>query len=183
MMRGFRWMTGLAFVALAGIAYADAERVDFALHQADGVKIFKLSDAKGKYVALHFLLKTQCPYCIRHTHDTWRRAGETPDVVQVFVKPDTKEEILKWSVRLNKKFQESDAADDLPIIYRDPDAQLARRFEVPFGYTFHGQLVHYPALILLGPDGNEVFRYVGENNSQRFSFDQLKEKVAELKKQ
>lgn len=30
-------------------------------------KTFKLADARGKYVALHFLLKTECPFCLRHT--------------------------------------------------------------------------------------------------------------------
>jgi len=42
--------------------------------------------------------------------------------------------------------------------------------------------VHYPATVLLGPDGKEVFRYVGKNNSDRLSFEKLAEKVAELSK-
>lgn len=150
------------------------------LRQADGDAVFRLSEHKGRYVALHFLLKTACPYCIRHTHDVWQRRGELPGVAQVFVKPDTEEEIKAWSVRLERKFEE-DADGDLPVIYRDPDAALAKRLEIPFGYAFHGQTVHYPALVLLGPDGREVFRYVGRNNSDRFAFDRLKEKVAELK--
>jgi len=33
---------------------------------------------------------------------------------------------------------------------------------------------------LIGPDGKEVFRYIGKNNSDRFSFDQLVSKVNEL---
>jgi len=174
-------MVAAGVMFLGGNAFGEAKRVDFALHQADGNKVFKLSEVKGKYVALHFLLKTTCPYCIKHTHDVTRRAGEMPDVVQIFIKPDTEEEIEKWSVRLGKKFEKGEDAH-LPVIYRDPDAQLAKRFDIPFGYKFHGELVHYPALILLGPGGNEVFRYAGENNGDRFSFDQLKAKVAEVKK-
>ena len=35
-------------------------------------------------------------------------------------------------------------------------------------------------LILLNKNGEEVFRYIGKNNSDRFSFDQLKAKIVEL---
>ena len=30
---------------------------------------FELSKHKGKTIVLHFLLKTECPYCMRYTHD------------------------------------------------------------------------------------------------------------------
>ena len=66
-------------------------------------------------------------------------------------------------------------------IYQDVDATLADQFNIPNGYQFHGQVVHYPALILLNDKGEEVFRYIGKNNSDRFSFDQLKAKINELK--
>jgi thioredoxin-dependent peroxiredoxin len=42
--------------------------------------------------------------------------------------------------------------------------------------------MHFPATVLIGPDGKEVFRYVGKNNSDRFAFEKLAEKVAELSK-
>ena len=61
------------------------------------------------------------------------------------------------------------------------DSKLADQFNVPNGYQFHGQIVHYPALILLNEKGKEVFRYVGKNNMDRFSFEKLKAKVEELK--
>ena len=171
-------LVGLLFIA--GSTDGKEAPQEIVLHQADGNAVFKLSEAQGKYVALHFLLKTACPHCIRHTHEVWQRMGEMPDVVQIFVKPDTEEEIKKWSLRLGRKFEEGEA-DALPVIYRDPEAGLAKRLEIPFGYKFHGQIVHYPALVLLGPDREEVFRYVGKNNGDRYSFDQLKEKVAEVK--
>lgn len=171
----------IGLVLAASSAFGQTERVDFALHQADGDSVFHLSEAEGKFVALHFLLKTTCPYCIRHTHDVTRRAGELPDVVQVFIKPDNRAEIEQWSVRLKKDYAEDPA--DLPVIFHDPNASLAKQFEIPFGYRFHGQVVHYPALVLLGRDGKEVFRYVGKNNGDRYSFDSLKAKVAEVKRE
>jgi len=67
----------------------------------------------------------------------------------------------------------------LPL-YRDADAALAEAYHIPGGYAFHGQTVHFPATLLLGPDGREVFRYVGKNNSDRLSFEKLAAKVKEL---
>ena len=43
---------------------------------------FKLSHAKGNFVALHFLLKTECPYCLKHVHTYAMRARELADVMQ-----------------------------------------------------------------------------------------------------
>ena len=146
----------------------------FTLKAATGNGTFSLGDAKGRYVALHFLLKTECPYCLRHTRDYFTKSAKLPNVVQVFIKPDTGEEIAKWALKL--------PAEELPQnpIYRDPEAALATAFDVPDGYKFHGQMVHFPATILLGPDGREVFRYVGKNNGDRLAFEKIAGKIAEL---
>ena len=94
------------------------------------------------------------------------------NVTQVFIKPDNEEEIKEWAKKI--KFNIS-----FPI-YQDIDAQLADQLNIPNGYQFHGQVVHYPALIILNKKGEELFRYIGENNSDRFSFDKLKMKIEEL---
>jgi peroxiredoxin Q/BCP len=161
-------------VTCAGVFAAAPEY--FTLKSVSGAGSFSLHEAKGQFVALHFLLKTECPVCLRHTREHMTKAGTLPNVIQVFVKPDTEDEIRAW-------------ADQLPPeelaktpIYRDPEAALAKAFEIPDGYAFHGQVVHYPATVLIGPDGKEVFRYVGKNNRDRLSFDQLAAKVAELSK-
>lgn len=147
---------------------------NFTLQSATSPATFSLSDAKGKYVALHFLLKTECPHCLRHTREYFTKAPGLRNVVQVFVKPDTEREIAAWAGKL--------PPEELARhpIYRDPEAALAKAFAIPDGYKFHGQVVHYPATILLGPDGREVFRHVGKNNSDRLPFEKLAAKVAEL---
>ena len=147
---------------------------EFTLQSATSKATFMLSDAKGKYVALHFLLKTECPLCLRHTRDYFAKAATLPNVVQVFVKPDTDAEIKAWAGKL--------PANELAKhpIYRDPDAKLAKAFNIPGGYKFHGQVVHFPATVLLDPTGKEVFRHVGKSNSDRLSFEKLAEKVSKL---
>ena len=149
---------------------------DFTVQSATGKATFKLADAKGKYVAVHFLLKTECPVCLRHTRDYFTKAATLPNVVQVFLKPDTDAEIRAWAGKL--------PADELAKnpIFRDPDAKLATAFSIPDGYKFHGQVVHYPATVLLDAKGKEVFRHVGKNNGDRLSFEKLAEKVGELTK-
>ncbi len=142
---------------------------------SDGTK-FRLADAKGKFVALHFLLKTECPICLRHTRDYAKKAASQPDLVQVFLKPDSAEDIKGWSAQLG------DETVKQLTIYRDADASLAKAFKIPDGYHFHGEVVHFPALVLLDPAGKEVFRYVGKDNTDRFGFEQLAAKLAELKK-
>ena len=145
---------------------------DFSLTSVTDKSTFTLSKSKGKFIALHFLLKTECPYCIRHTSEYFEKASTLSNVIQVFIKPDSEEEIKAWANKLK-------STNSLPI-YRDADAKLADQFNIPNGYQFHGQVVHYPALILLNDKGEEVFRYVGKNNSDRFSFDQLKAKIEAL---
>ncbi len=166
-------LTSLFLIATVTFA---ATPEDFTVKSATGKETFTLKDAKGKFVALHFLLKTECPVCLRHTRDYFTKAPTLPTVQQIFLKPDTDSEIEAWASKL--------PAEDLAKnpIYRDPNAKLAKSFDIPDGYAFHGQSVHYPATILIGPDGKEVFRYVGKNNSDRLSFEKLAEKVAELSK-
>ena len=155
-----------------------AAPVDFTIESPADGKIFKLSEAKGKYVALHFLLKTECPYCLKHTRDYAKKSATTPGVVHIFLKPDSTDEIKAWSSKANRG---DDFAD--VTIYRDTDAKLADEFKIPGGYQFHGQSVHYPALVLLDPAGQEAFRYVGKSNADRFSFEQFTAKLAELQDQ
>jgi len=160
--------------ALAVHAASEAP-TDFAVEAPADGKMFRLADARGKYVALHFLLLTECPYCQRHTRAYASQAATLPDVVQVFLKPDSANDIKAWTVGLGEETAKS------VTLYRDADAALARKFGIPDGYKFHGKTVHYPALVLLDPTGKEVFRYVGKDNSDRFSFENLSAKVAELK--
>ncbi len=164
----------LLFIATTALALPPE---DFTIKSATDKSTFTLKEARGKHVAVHFLLKTECPLCLRHTRDYMTKAPTLPNVIQVFVKPDTDKEIEAWAAKLP-----AEELAKLPI-YRDANARLAKAFDIPDGYQFHGQVVHYPATVLIGPDGKEVFRYVGKSNSDRLSFEKLAEKVAELTKQ
>jgi len=163
----------LTLALLLFTSLAQAQNIkDFSLTSVTDKSTFTLSKSKGKYIALHFLLKTECPYCIRHTSEYFEKASTLSNVIQVFIKPDSEEEIKAWAGKLK-------STNTLPI-YQDADAKLADQFNIPNGYQFHGQVVHYPAMILLNDKGEEVFRYIGKNNSDRFSFEQLKAKIETL---
>ncbi len=147
---------------------------NFSLKSVTNKDIFTLSKANGKFVALHFLLKTECPYCIRHTNEYFERSASLPNVIQVFIKPDSEDEIKAWASKLS-----SDNSNVFPI-YQDLNSELAKKLKIPYGYQFHGQVVHFPAMILVNKNGEEIFRYIGKNNSDRFSFDNLKLKIEAL---
>ncbi len=152
---------------------AHANPNDFTIRSVNTTNVFKLSSAKGKFVALHFLLKTECPYCLRHTRDYVQKSAGNAQVVHLFIKPDQDAEIKAWASQLGE--------DSLKVtIYRDPDAALAKAYHIPDGYKFHGQTVHFPALVLLNGDGKEVFRYIGKSNADRFSYEKFSAKFKEL---
>ena len=158
--------------SLTGLAAAPA---DFTVKSATDDSTFQLSKHSGEVVILHFLLKTECPFCLKYTHDYSVLAEKNPDAVHVFLKPDSEPEIKSWSEKLNKN-----ELNNLPKVYRDPDAKLADEFKIPNGYKFHGQTIHYPALIALDGNGNELFRYVGKSNSDRMSIKDFTAKLTEL---
>lgn len=114
---------------------------------------------------------------MRYTHDFAALAEKDPEVIHVFIKPDSAADVQKWAKGLDK----SDLAN-LPAIYRDPNAKLAKAFKIPDGYEFHGQSVHYPAMIILNPNAKEGFRYVGKSNSDRMKPAEFSEKLMELLK-
>jgi peroxiredoxin Q/BCP len=149
---------------------------EFTLKSPTADSSFVLKQHRGKYVVLHFLLKTECPYCLRYTHEYALLAEKDSESVHVFIKPDTDEEISKWAVGLDKT-----ALARSPIIYRDPNARLAKAFKVKDGYRFHGQSVHYPALVILDTNGEEAFRYVGKSNADRMKTDDFVKVLAELR--
>ncbi len=147
--------------------------LDFSVSSALGDKSFHLADARGKFVLLHFLLKTDCPLCANHVRDYLREAPKVAGVVHVFLKPDSAKEIQDWTRML---------AEDAGkvTLYRDEDANVAKLYRIPDGYAFHGQKVHYPAAILLDGRGVEVFRHVGKDNRDRLKFSDFAAKVRAL---
>jgi catechol 2,3-dioxygenase-like lactoylglutathione lyase family enzyme len=171
----FHWQTMMASPAVGQATLLrdpDHHAVQLVPPADPVVADFVLPPPDGKhFVALHFLLKTECPYCMKHTREYLRRAGEVSNVRHFFLKPDEPTEILAWAAKTG-----------LPTIYHDPDARWAHHFKIPGTYKFHGQTTNYPALVVLDPTGKEVFRYVGKSNTDRYSFDGFATKMAELAK-
>jgi len=70
----------LAFLTTLTVHAAGPE--DFTVTSPIDGKTFKLSEARGHYVALHFLLKTECPFCLRHTAGR-SRADSGPKILSL----------------------------------------------------------------------------------------------------
>ena len=152
-----------------------------AINQADNFIVespthgtkFMLADQEGKVIVLHFLLKTECPFCLKLAHDYAQFETSNPDVLHLFLKPDSTDEIKAWARNISQE-----GLTNPPVIYRDPDARLAKEFGIPDGYHFHGQTVHYPALVMLDGSGKELFRYVGKDNTDRMKPDEFIARLA-----
>ncbi len=166
----------LAILAASAALLRAENPANFIVESAVDTSRFELSSHRGKVVALHFLLKTECPYCLRHTHAYAALAARTPGIVHVFLKPDSADEIKQWAGKIKEE-----GLEGRPVIYRDPDAKLAKAFGIPDGYKFHGQVMHYPALVVLDVDGRELFRHVGKNNSDRLPPASFTGRLAEVK--
>lgn len=165
-------MKTILLAIFLSVGLVSGQVADFSLSSVPSGKTFRLSEAKGKIVALHFLLKTECPNCLLFTSVYKKKGSEIPDLIQVFIKPDAEADILKWSGHVS---------NGAPDIYRDPDAKLAESLGVPDGYAFHGQTVHYPATILLDRNGVEFFRYVGKSNRDRLPFETFASEIEKIK--
>lgn len=168
-------LVSILVLLLGPVGLIWANPPDFTVTSATSAKTFTLSAARGNYVVIHFLLKTECPVCLKHTRDHLAKSAALPGTVQIFLKPDTEAEIMTWTEHLK-----AENAAALPI-YRDPEARLAKAYKIPDGYAFHGQTVHYPATLILAPDGREAFRYVGKKNTDRLSPEALADRLKALR--
>src|ERR1044072_7381228 len=84
----------------ASFAALAAAPADFTLTSPTDGKVFRLSEAKGRYVALHFLLKTECPFCLRHSAEYSMKAPTVAGVTHIFLKPDSDAEIKSWAGKI-----------------------------------------------------------------------------------
>ena len=113
----------------------------------------------------------------------WKKVVSNLENLHKYAKPDEVDEArLESAERCYEEvgdllFAVANLARHLSV---DPEAALATLFDIPDGYSFHGQIVHYPALVLIDPQGREAFRYVGQNNGDRYAFDDFAAKIAEL---
>jgi len=90
--------TKFLIIILLFVINSQAQKVDnFTLHSVTEKSTFSLKKAKDNFVVLHFLLKTECPYCIRHTSEYFEKSTTLSNVIQVFIKPDNEDEIKEWA--------------------------------------------------------------------------------------
>lgn len=149
-----------------------ANQAPVAFRVGDPGRQFDSESVRGRFLAIHFLLPTDCPYCVREIREYVERAPTLAGVRHIYVNAHTPEGFAEW-------IKTVPGAESLPI-YRDENAQLSMKFNIPGGYNFHNAVMNYPALVLLDPRGREVFRHVGKKNTERLPFAAFAAKVAEL---
>ncbi len=129
---------------------------------------FSLADAQGRYLALHFLTKTDTPECTAFVRDFLRAAPTVAGVMHVFIKPDTESEVKAWAAQFN---------EDAHSIFLDPNGGLAQDLKVPSGLSINGATSTFPATIVFDTSGTELFRHVGTTHHDHLTFDSFKRMI------
>jgi len=173
-----RTVVAMIVVAVCFPAFG-APPEDFTVKEPGTESSFTLSKADRRYVALHFLLKADSPECLLYTLSYASKLPNMPNMTHVFLKPADAQTIVAWKKKLiAAKPEEAEFA--VPPIYHDADAKLAQAYEVPGDLEYNGETMRHPALIVLGPDRNEIFRFVGKDAKDRMPFQDFARKALEL---
>lgn len=154
----------LAFLIAVSSGSVEAQKrvQDFRAQQCGGNEaLFQLSAHKGSWVLLDFLLPVEDATEAAHYAAIESEASRLlyeHGILPVFFKPNDSEATAKWWNSL--------ASHSVPI-FRDPDGKLASALGIPKGVFLMEGPAHYPAVILVDPDGNEVWRATGKNAGDR----------------
>lgn len=161
------------FAAVVVPEFVLVNPLDFTL--TDGEKSFQLSQAAGKYVALHFLLAADDPIGLMYVSEYAKQAPRVAGVVHVFIKAADESAVDAFQQKSREKMPNV-------TIFRDAEAGLAKQFAVPDGFEFNGTKMHAPALILLDQKGQEIFRHVAKDERDLLPFIEFRFKMSELTK-
>ncbi|MCA9450342.1 MAG: redoxin domain-containing protein, partial [Candidatus Omnitrophica bacterium] len=160
----------LVLLGVIGISYAAQAGFvpDFIAQQCGGSEIkFKLTDHRGSWVVLNFLLPGDNPTGRDLYSDYEQRLDELiygHNIKPVFFKPGEKSEIANWWESLD--------SNRIPVL-QDPNGKLSRALKIPYGLKSGDQITLYPTTLLLDPEGNEVFRKVGKSIEERIGVEEL----------
>lgn len=168
-------LAGLFAMAVLGLPHArgqDAPRPAHTLLAVADHHTFALADAKGKYLALHFLTKSDTAAdtaeCAKFVQDVLRSAPTVAGVMHVFIKPGSEGEVKAWAAQFN---------EDAARVFLDPDGALAKDLKVPDGLSINGTTSTYPTTIVFDTSGKELFRHEGRSAHDHIAFDALKRQL------
>jgi peroxiredoxin/YHS domain-containing protein len=135
------------------IAMAVTAPADFEFRAGDDS--FRLSEARGKFVAIHFLPAVDCTECLEYVNASMRLQDESAGLVQVFVIPAADESVLAFRTTVER-------GGATPRVYADTDGKIAAEFGIQ---NLENTSQRVPATIVIGPDGTESFRYAGAHGT------------------
>lgn len=154
--------------AASGIAAAPK---DFVLPSVPEGEDFRLESARGRVVALHFLVQGDQQPSANFVRTLVARMRDMAGVEHVFIRDESLRRVEVWRQGLMA---------EPPVVHRDEGGALAQAYGVPEGLRTGTVTVRYPATILLGFDGLERFRYVGEGADDYVPMELLLEEIERL---
>jgi YHS domain-containing protein len=166
-----------AFVVLGlGIAPARAALTDPPMPHpvltalADG-RALSIDEAKGHYLALHFVGACSSPAGTAFVRETIRNAPSVAGVAHAFISAEPAERVRAWVEPLG---------DDASMVYIDKDGALGADLGLRAGPSAGDAPV--PATVVFDPDGKELFRVVGTGPDDYLPFDRFARQLADRSK-
>lgn len=139
-----------------------------------GGPAFRVGDAVGHDLALHFLTRTDTRECTDFAREYLQQAPTVAGVRHVFIKADDAGSVKAWA----KQF-----GDEARAVYVDHDGALARDLGIPDGLMIDGVSSNYPATVVFGRNGEELFRYVGRTPDDHLHFGDFEKRLTEQTRQ
>jgi peptidylprolyl isomerase len=170
---------GIGLLLLTPAVWAGQKIPNFRVKQAGGEgKIFQLSDHKGSWVLLDFLLAEPNPADAEHyrvlSASAEQLAASREVVIALFSAAPRERTVGWWSERENP---------NLPI-YQDPEAKLSQALKIPAGLELaEGKTGHYPATMLVGPDGLVYWTRIAKDAQDRASLEEILAVLADAQAQ
>ena len=161
-------ISAMAFAAGTGsaaLAQGPHEPAHTLVSATDG-HAFTIADARGRYLALHFVGKTDSPECTAFVRECLEKAPTVAGVRHVFATSDDGAAVRKWAAQFGA---------DARAIHLDEGASLAHELGIDAGSQPHPDR---SATLVFDPDGKEIARSIGHSHADHMPFADLAAAVA-----
>jgi len=131
---------------------------------------FAIADARGRYLAIHFLTEIQATESSEFVKRFVRSAPTVAGVRHIFVARGDPANIRAWAAQFK---------ENAPLVYIDSDGAMARALSITSdsaAVTTSG----LPSTVVFDQQGKELFRHTGTSAHDHLSFDAFARRMTQL---
>lgn len=143
-------LVSAAIFSIASPVYSQQPSTPHSIVAASDGHAFSIKDARGRYLALHFLSDADSTECASFIRDYLAAASELAGVQHLFIRTTASSDAKMWASQFG----------DGTAMFLDSDGALARDLNVSSPF----------ATVLLNTDGTELFRHAGKTHSDHMAW-------------